>query len=317
MAEPGRSTRLDRVLDDYIEDVAVGTPWWVLVLAFGLGLPLVAAAAALLFHVHYPTGSWGVFIFLGVLMGGGLRLVARERERSRAAALGRSGDLAALRDASWQDFEIVVGELIRRHGYTVKERGGFHADGGIDLIAEGRAGRIVVQCKQWRSWSVSLPQVKELYATVKADRFREGWLVTCGRFTDPARAWVKGKEIRLIDGSQLVQLYGGEGLLELTRVEPTSAPAELPSSLECPECGQPLRRQTNKDDRTTFWGCSGYPACRFTAEDPPTNPETAVCQRGHPMVLRKSKRGVAFWGCSTYPQCHRKRLFTQPSVPNS
>jgi restriction system protein len=317
MADPGRSTRLSRWLDDYVEEVAVGTPWWALILVFGIGLPLVAAAASWLFRLVYPTGSWGVFVFLGVLMGAGLRLIARERERYRSAALGRSGDLAALRDLSWQDFEIVVGEVIRRQGYTVKERGGFQADGGVDLIAECRSGRIVIQCKQWRAWSVKESQVKELYATVKADRFHEGWLVTCGHFTDRARAWAEGKELHLVDGAQLVELIGGQIPIEVTRVAAIEAPSEALDSPECPECGQAMRKQTNKDDQSVFWGCTGYPACRFTAEDPPTRQEPVLCARGHPMLLRQSKRGLAFWGCSTYPRCHRKRLIAQPLVASS
>jgi hypothetical protein len=114
MAEPGRSSRFARWVDDYVEEVAVGTPWWVLILAFGLSLPIVGLLASSLFRAHYPTGAYGVFLFVGAGMGAGLRLIARERERYRAAALGRSGDLEALREISWQDFEIVVGELIRR-----------------------------------------------------------------------------------------------------------------------------------------------------------------------------------------------------------
>ena len=190
-------------VDDYIEEVAVGTPWWVLVLAFGLGMPVIAAAGALLFHTSYQPGTYGIALIIGVGFGLGLRLIARERERYRAAALDRSGDLQALRKLGWHEFEVVVGEVLRQHGYqTVKERGGFQADGGIDLIAQGQGKRIAIQCKHWRSWSVSSPRVRELYGTVKGGDFTEGWLVTCGSFTTAARSWAKGKELRLIDGQK-------------------------------------------------------------------------------------------------------------------
>jgi len=311
MAKPGPSTRLSRWVDDYVEDVAVGTPWWVLILAFGVGFPLLVALVSWLSHIHYPTASWGLIVSLGVVIGAGFWLIARERERYRTAALGRSGDLAALRNLSWQDFEIVVGELIRRQGYTVKERGGFQADGGVDLIAEGRKGRIAVQCKQWRTWAVKEPQVKELYATVKASGFREGWLVTCGHFTDPARAWAKGKDLRLIDGAQIIELYSGESPLNVKTAETLETLSAAQHNPDCPECGLAMRRQTNKDDRSTFWGCSSYPTCRFTAEDPPATIENVLCPRGHPMVLRESKRGAAFWSCSTSPACRRKRLVAE------
>jgi len=307
MAEPGRSTRLSRWVDDYVEEVAVGAPWWVLILAFGVGFPILVAVVSWLFRIHYPTVSWGLIVMLGLVIGGAFWQIARQRERYRSAALGRSGDLAALRDISWQDFEIVVGELIRRQGYTVKERGGFQADGGIDLIAGGRKGRIAIQCKQWRSWSVKESQVKELYATVKADGFREGWLVTCGHFTDSAQAWAKGKELWLVDGVQLTELRKGTAVPAINPAEISRTALEIPNSPACPECGLAMRRQTNKDDHSTFWGCSGYPTCRFTAEDAPTTLENVHCPRGHPMVLRSSNRGVVFWGCLN-PTCRRKRL---------
>ena len=40
----------------------------------------------------------------------------------------------------------------------------------------------------------------------------------------------------------------------------------------CPQCKNPLiRRQVAKDKRY-FWGCKGYPACRFTASDQNNSP---------------------------------------------
>jgi restriction system protein len=303
---------LTRWVDDYVEEVAVGAPLWALLFAFGVGFPILLALVSWLFHIHYPTASWGLIVFLGMVIGAAFWQIARQRERYRSAALGRSGDLAALRDLSWQDFEIVVGELIRRQGYTVKERGGFHADGGVDLIAEGRKGRIAIQCKQWRSWSVKESQVKELYATVKAGGFREGWLVTCGHFNDGAQAWAKGKELRLVDGVQLTELQRGTALPAIKPAEISQAASAAPHNPVCPECGLAMRRQTNKEDHSTFWGCSGYSVCRFTAEDPPTTSENVHCPRGHPMVLRNSKRGVAFWGCSD-ATCRRKRLNAKPT----
>jgi restriction system protein len=284
-------------------------------------MPLAAAAASWLFHIRYPQGEYGLLVLAGSGTGLALRLIAREREHYRAAALGRSSDLEALRSLSWQDFEIVVGELVRRQNYLVKERGGFQADGGVDMIAEGRGGRIVIQCKQWRSRAVSESQVKELYATVKAERFREGWLVTCGHFTDNAKGWAKGKELRLIDGTALVDLLGGRFPVQVTTgasgsplATTAAAVQSLPAAAnpQCPECGRLMRRQTNSTDQSLFWGCTGFPDCRFTAEDPPVTTERVTCPRGHPMTLRTTYRGTAFWGCSTYPTCHRKRLAAAP-----
>ena len=83
----------------------------------------------------------------------------------------------------------------------------------------------------------------------------------------------------------------------------------------CPECNQPLRLIQNK-----FWGCTGYPDCRYTAPNENGQPGVprkrqiqaedttypCVCGNGH--LQRRSHQGRHFWGCSTYPTCKH----TQP-----
>lgn len=55
--------------------------------------------------------------------------IVRARRLRRQRALS---DLAAL---SWQQFEEVVADAFRRHGYKVQEVGGRgRADGGVDLV---------------------------------------------------------------------------------------------------------------------------------------------------------------------------------------
>lgn len=308
MANAPNRAGIARIVDDYIEEVAVGTPWWVLLLAFGFGVPVLLGVASLVFRLGYQPATYGIALFIGVLLGVGFRLVARERERYRARILEGATDLKALRSLKWTDFEIAVGELVRRHGYKVKERGGFRADGGVDLIAEGIEGRIAIQCKQWKEWRVREAQVRELYGTVKGGGFSEGWLVTCGLFTQPARSWAEGKELRLIDGRELESVvHGGSFASQLSDAVEVSPPVAQLDAPDCPNCGADLRRRTNATDHSQFWGCSNQ-ACGWTFNDRPARPGEVFCDRGHKMVQRMTKRGVAFWGCSTYPNCQRKRL---------
>lgn len=307
----GLGSTMSKWIDDYIEEVAVGTPRWVLVGGFGLGMPLLAGLAAIVFRLKYATGTYGIALFVGLAFGLGLVLIARERERYRAQALDRSGDLAALRRLTWRDFEIVVGEALRRDGFPiVKERGGFSPDGGIDLIAEGHRKRIAIQCKHWRAWTISASRVRELYGVVKGGNFTEGWLVTCGGFTSAARSWAKGKELRLVNGQELAALVSGIAApSKAARPEQQQGGGEP----QCPNCGAELQRLTNSKDASQFWGCSNR-ACGWTFNDPPAGSESVVCDRGHPMVERRTKRGQSFWGCSTYPSCQRKRLMASSSI---
>jgi restriction system protein len=83
--------------------------------------------------------------------------IARARQLRHQRALS---DLAAL---SWQQFEEVVADAFRRHGYKVREMGGRgRADGGVDLVLVRNGETTVVQVKHWRRDVVGVSLVREL-----------------------------------------------------------------------------------------------------------------------------------------------------------
>jgi len=89
--------------------------------------------------------------------------VGRARRLCRQRALS---DLAAL---SWQQFEEVIADAFRRHGFRVREVGGCgRADGGVDLMLVRDGETMVVQAKHWRSQRVSVQPVRELYGVQRA-----------------------------------------------------------------------------------------------------------------------------------------------------
>jgi restriction system protein len=293
--------------DDYVEETVVGKRAWVIVLLFALGLPILTALLDVAFPALYRAGNVAISLLIGTVVGLALVLVARERERYRAAAIDHTGDIAALRKKPWGEFETIVGQAFRSQGYMVKERGGFRRDHGVDLIAQRGKERVLIQCKHWLAWKVAEGQVKQLYADVKTQEFTAGWLVTCGRFTEFAKSWAKGKEIRLIDGESLVQLIQVAGISDPPPApDETKTPATL-TSPGCPNCGTPMRRHKNRYDESSFWGCP-IPACNWTIDDPTPGGETPHCSHGHLMVARKTIRGTNYWACSN-GECSRKRLF--------
>lgn len=103
-------------------------------------------------------------------------------------------------------FEEFVGFLFREEGYDVRVVGQT-GDQGIDieLRRRGVAGgpRLVAQCKRYRG-TVGQPIVREFYGSF-ADRASEGYLVTTGTFTQPARAWAASRPLRLVDGTDLLR----------------------------------------------------------------------------------------------------------------
>ncbi len=113
-----------------------------------------------------------------------------------------------------------------------------------------------------------------------------------------------------------------------------NAPNNAPYDGMCPRCGLNLVRRNGR--RGAFWGCSGFPRCRFTCDDTaPDTAESTAGTAGHaPYAPRKQSQGSAssassgnsstgqyacpkcgsplrqrngirglFWGCSKYPSC--------------
>ena len=67
----------------------------------------------------------------------------------------------------------------------------------------------------------------------------------------------------------------------------------------CPDCGKPTRRLRSKSGKT-YYGCSGYPDCKFMSWDIPTGEKCPVC--GKPVI--KTPKGVV--RCSDKDCAHNK-----------
>ena len=207
--------------------------------------------------------------------------VSAWRRRERKALVtdmeGQSDAADILNGMSWRQFEVLVGEMFRLKGYSVSETGGGGADGGVDLLLTKGREKFIVQCKQWRAFRVGVDVVRELYGVMAAHGASGGFVVTSGRFTRDASEWAGGRNITLIDGSQLPGLIGQAQVSGIwSSVSPSSsspplnaAPpaAAVPVEPACPVCSKPMirraaRRGANKGSE--FWGCTSYPACRGT-----------------------------------------------------
>jgi DNA topoisomerase-1 len=92
----------------------------------------------------------------------------------------------------------------------------------------------------------------------------------------------------------------------------------------CPLCGKPLAAKRGRYG--TFFGCSGYPECRFILKGAPGTASGAagegnqeatdqVCEKcGRPMLVKRGRFGT-FLGCSGYPEC--KNIVRTPRGANA
>lgn len=181
--------------------------------------------------------------------------------------------LESLRAMSWKQFEMLVGEAFRRQGYAIAETGLGGADGGVDLILRKDGRQTLVQCKQWKSRSVSVSTVREMWGLLSHHGADTVKIVCVGKFTRDAERFAEGKAIELIAGEQLLSMVrasqGASSSATATeRVEPVlsaAPPAEAsPRAPQCPKCEAGMTLRKNRRNGESFWGCDNYPGCRGT-----------------------------------------------------
>ena len=181
----------------------------------------------------------------------------------------------ALGDMTWREFEVLVGEGFRLQGYDLSETSGGGADGGVDLVLRKDREKFLVQCKQWKAFKVGVTVVRELYGVMAAHGAAGGFVVTSGRFTNEAKTFADGRNIRLVDGPKLfgmIKQAKASGAVARGPGMPSRGPAATPEAAAarapaCPACVSPMvlrsaRRGANAGSE--FWGCTKYPVCKGT-----------------------------------------------------
>jgi len=258
-------------------DLLLVLPWWVSASLAGLAyMGLTFVAPALFSGNPYTRGIGqglkqlaplftGLFLVLAVASFVRSRLVAHKFDRQEG--------LDDVRSLSWRQFESIVGEAFRRRGYFAVENAVDGADGGVDLVLRNDGKQYFVQCKQWKSSTVGVKPIRELFGVVSAHDAAGGFFVTSGTYTADARDFAATSGIELIDGSSLQQMIeeaqGTEPYLEptITNARAITTWSAGPQAPACPECGSEMvgrtaRRGANAGSQ--FWGCSRYPKCRGT-----------------------------------------------------
>lgn len=192
--------------------------------------------------------------------------VSSFKSKHRIKLLDKQSGIDSIRDMSWQDFELLVGEAFRRKGFEVKENGGGGADGGIDLVLTKNGKKSIVQCKRWKTFSIGVPLIRELYGVMTSERANDCIFVSSGNYTAEARLFAENKPIWLIDGSELLEMVAGVQVQQNIK-KPSSYQKPVAKSSECPLCGSSMVKRTARKGTNAgneFWGCSKYPRCQGT-----------------------------------------------------
>jgi restriction system protein len=201
------------------------------------------------------------------LVGAAMSAWRRQKRRDLVKAVAASPSKSALDGVSWQEFELLVGEAFRLDGFTIEERGGSAADGGIDLVLRRGAEKFFVQCKQWKAMKVGVDVVRELYGVMAAHGAVGGFVVTSGGFTNDAIEFASGRNVILLDGPVLFDMIARAKRVPTSNPTPRVNP--LLAAPKCPLCSaEMVKRVAKRGDNAgkAFWGCSRYPSCKGTRE---------------------------------------------------
>lgn len=244
-------------------------PWWVSIL-FGVGfyislkfiIPSITFGHPVLDTLAKTTAAPQVAWLSVLFLIPAVRSAFNSFRKSKH--LDRQSSIDSIRSQSWKEFEELLAEAYRRKGYRVAENTYGGADGGIDLRLERNGNRYLVQCKQWKSSKVGVNIVREMYGVMTHEKADGVIIVSSGMFTEEAKTFASGKPVDLVEGHQLIEMIGSVQSKPSIRSEPARAVGPK----VCPQCGKALavreaRRGSNAGNK--FWGCSGFPNCRYTA----------------------------------------------------
>lgn len=288
--------------------VAAKLPWWLgIVLAAASGwilhslavspLPVFSGDAQgfqslMLGSVMRSAAMVGQFVLPVIFIGGALTSIIGRRKRRRLLDSIATPGGNTLVSITWREFELLVGEALRRQGFSVQEAGGAGPDGGVDLVARKDGEKYLVQCKQWRAMQVGVSVVRELYGVMAAEGAVGGFVITSGRFTNPAKEFASGRNVQLVDGTRLNQ-WIADAKHPTTPPEPAIIPDPVevfvepivltpeakvpvvpepvpqqppqPNAPACPHCKKVMVMKVARTGRNAggnFWGCGDYPKCR-------------------------------------------------------
>lgn len=280
MSAPGMANSRRRYRDEGLVALLMDLPGWAVALTLGviwLVLVVIYGALSLVFPslrgANALVGGGLVYVF--VLVAFWLALGERTLRRRR---LQTASSLYRLRGLTAYEFQDAVGELFRLEGYVVTEnKRQDDEDGGVDLeISRGGKTRLVQIKHKWDD--VGVKDVRELWGIVASESAAGAVFVTSSRYSRRAQEFADGKDYRLIDGEQFLQLR--RELLPTASEEPAHDPVvsegfaqDLATRVapKCPSpgCGKTMVAVTmlrGAEVTSQFWSCPDY-----RREDPRTH----------------------------------------------
>lgn len=126
----------------------------------------------------------------------------------------RLTNLKNLQALGGHKFEELMTRLFSHMGYDAQRTRG-SGDGGIDIVAERRGEKVLIQCKNHKH-PLGPASIRDLYGVMMASGAKRGIVVCTSTFSEGAKAFAKGKGIDFIDGDEVINLISRYGLHKTT-----------------------------------------------------------------------------------------------------
>lgn len=190
------------LLDDRVE-----LPWWVSVIFAAILylllkwiFPFLAGSNAVLQPLAAAAQSSAGILALLFLLLASFSLVLEYR---RKRLLDLQTSLATIRALPQQRFQQFIAEVFQGQGYTVAQWGNAAPDRGVDLMLTRAGEKVLVQCRRWRSETIDVAFVRQLYDAMESEHASGCVFLASGTYSGAALQFAAGKPVRLIGGGEL------------------------------------------------------------------------------------------------------------------
>jgi hypothetical protein len=166
-----------------------------------------------------------------------------------------------LRKIDWYQFEKFVAWVYENRGFRVTKKGGAKPDGGIDLIIEKDGQKKAVQCKHWKGRDVGVKAVREFLGALTDAQIPKGIFITLNGYTADAKQLAEKRGIEIINETGLCSMLTGLDLRDPEVLQILNDTRKF-----CPKCEREMVLWTavkGPNPGEQFWGCKGYPRCKF------------------------------------------------------
>ena len=157
----------------------------------------------------------------------------------------------------FEKFLLVHFQKLGYNGITTPQTN----DYGADLVLTRDGEKIVVQAKRWNSY-VGIEAVQQVIGAKSYYRANNCIVATNSYFTPNAINLAKSSSVKLWDRSKLLEIMNDTEEIEIAKEIINKTKLNINKKIICPICGNEM--VIRKGKYNNFYGCYGYPKCRFT-----------------------------------------------------